>query len=64
MAGAGTGCGWCIPVLKQLFQQGVQSGQTELLEQLGADEYEKRRAEYIRAGKGKPPPGATPIKES
>ena len=24
-------------------------------------EYEKRRAHYVRAGKGTPPPGATPL---
>lgn len=59
--GAGTGCGWCIPFLKQLFQQGVASGETEL-EKLSAEEYEQRRAQYIRAGKGSPPPGATPVK--
>lgn len=58
--GAGTGCGWCIPFLKQIFQQGARGGATEL-EALTPEEYEKRRAEYIRAGKGKPPAGATPL---
>jgi bacterioferritin-associated ferredoxin len=58
--GAGTGCGWCIPFLKQLFHQGVQGGVTEL-EQLTPAEYEARRATYVRAGKGSPPPGATPL---
>ncbi|MCC6418321.1 MAG: (2Fe-2S)-binding protein [Gemmataceae bacterium] len=58
--GAGTGCGWCIPFLKQLFNQAVRGGETEL-EQLTPEEYERRRAAYIRAGKGKPPPGATPL---
>src|SRR5262249_25870069 len=57
--GAGTGCGWCIPFLKQIFQQAVAGGQTEL-EQLTPEEYERRRADYIRAGKGTPPPGAAP----
>ena len=60
--GAGTGCGWCIPFLKQLFEQGIAKGHTEL-ESLTAEEYEQRRAQYIRAGKGKPPPGATPVKD-
>jgi bacterioferritin-associated ferredoxin len=59
--GAGTGCGWCIPFLKQIFQQGVAGGDTTELEQLTPAEYEKKRAEYIRAGKGTPPPGATPL---
>jgi bacterioferritin-associated ferredoxin len=59
-AGAGTGCGWCIPFLKQLFHQDSQGGAIEL-EQLTPEEYARRRALYIRAGKGTPPPGATPI---
>ncbi|HEY7326161.1 MAG TPA: (2Fe-2S)-binding protein [Gemmataceae bacterium] len=58
--GAGTGCGWCIPFLKQLFRQTVEGGTTEL-EQLTPAEYEQMRADYVRAGKGTPPPGATPL---
>jgi NAD(P)H-nitrite reductase large subunit len=52
--GAGTGCGWCVPFLKQIFEQAVRGGETEL-ERLTPEEYEQRRAEYIAAGKGKPP---------
>ena len=48
--GAGTGCGWCIPFLKQLHQQAVDGGETEL-EALTPAEY----------GGGTPPPGATPL---
>jgi NAD(P)H-nitrite reductase large subunit len=59
--GAGTGCGWCIPFLKQIFGQAVRGGETTELEELTPEEYERRRAEYIRAGKGTPPPGATPL---
>ena len=58
--GAGTGCGWCIPFLKQLHWQAVEGGATEL-ECLSPEEYEYRRADYIRAGNGTPPPGATPL---
>ena len=58
--GAGTGCGWCIPFLKQLHRQAVEGGTTEL-ECLSPEEYERRRAAYIRAGNGTPPPGATPL---
>ncbi len=58
--GAGTGCGWCIPFLKQLHEQAVTGGETEL-EKLTPAEYERRRADYVRAGKGTPPPGATPL---
>jgi NAD(P)H-nitrite reductase large subunit len=60
--GAGTGCGWCIPFLKQIFEQETGGGGSEL-EQLTPEEYARRRAEYIRAGKGIPPPGATPLPE-
>ena len=56
---AGTGCGWCIPFLKQIFARAVAGGVVEL-EALTHDEYERRRAGYIREGKGTPPPGAEP----
>jgi NAD(P)H-nitrite reductase large subunit len=55
--GAGTGCGWCIPFLKQIFRQ---AGDAEM-STLTPDEYARRRAEYVRAGGGTPPPGATPL---
>ncbi len=58
--GAGTGCGWCIPFLRQLHEQAVAGCETEL-EALTPEEYALRRAAYIRSGKGKPPPGATPL---
>ena len=58
--GAGTGCGWCIPFLKQIFRQSKESAASDL-DQLTPEEYARRRAEYIRAGKGKPPAGATPL---
>ena len=58
--GAGTGCGWCIPFLKQLFSSTTE-GETIELDQLTPEEYEQRRACYIREGKGKPPPTAEPL---
>jgi bacterioferritin-associated ferredoxin len=58
--GAGTGCGWCIPFLKQMHQQAVKGGTIDL-EQITPEEYERRRAVYVRAGKGTPPIGATPL---
>src|SRR6476646_3746748 len=61
--GAGTGCGWCIPFVKQIFHQGTSGAGTDL-ETLTLEEYENRRAEYIRAGKGTPPPGATPLPDN
>ena len=57
--GAGTGCGWCVPFLKQIFNRAAEGGLIEL-ETLTADDYERRRAGYIREGKGTPPPGAEP----
>src|SRR5262245_51990361 len=55
--GAGTGCGWCIPFLRQLHQKGADA-EAELP---SPEEYALRRAAYIRAGGGTPPPGATPL---
>jgi bacterioferritin-associated ferredoxin len=49
--GAGTGCGWCVPSLKKLFDgEAVNLG----------EEYAAGRQEYLRQGKGTPPPGAEP----
>jgi NAD(P)H-nitrite reductase large subunit len=75
--GAGTGCGWCVPFLKQIFRQGTlstadcvlstqssetaPSDETPDLEALSAEEYARQRAEHIRSGKGTPPPGAEPV---
>jgi bacterioferritin-associated ferredoxin len=58
--GAGTGCGWCIPFLRQLHEQFAAGGAVEL-DLLTPEEYAKRRAAYIRSGGGTPPPGATPL---
>ena len=52
--GAGTGCGWCVPFLKQLFER---RGSNDL-DELTPEEYARRRQEHIKAGKGTPPPGA------
>lgn len=58
--GAGTGCGWCRPFLKRLFKAS-QKNAADVPELPSADEYAGGRARYVRAGKGTPPPGATPI---
>ena len=58
-AGAGTGCGWCIPFLKQLHAQAAAGGVTDL-DALSPQEYASRRGDYLRAGKGTAPPGAEP----
>ncbi|MFO0975027.1 MAG: (2Fe-2S)-binding protein [Planctomycetaceae bacterium] len=53
--GAGTGCGWCVPFLRKLFDA-AKANETATIE-IDADFYERERAEYVRAGKGKPPQG-------
>jgi bacterioferritin-associated ferredoxin len=59
--GAGTGCGWCVPYLKQLFRKVCGDGAPCELEQVNPSEYAQQRAAYVRSGKGAPPPGATPL---
>lgn len=54
--GAGTGCGWCVPFLKKIFREGT--AEAAELEGVTAEEYARQRAEYVRARKGTPPPGA------
>jgi NAD(P)H-nitrite reductase large subunit len=49
--GAGTGCGWCVPFLKRIFEQGQAAAG-----EVSAEEYAAGRAGYIREGKGTPPP--------
>ena len=57
--GAGTGCGWCRPFLKKLFEAARKNdASSDVLP--AADEYARGRSTYVRAGKGTPPPGATP----
>src|SRR3954451_16692923 len=58
--GAGTGCGWCVPFLERLFRQSAAGGPADLGE-LTAEEYERRRAVHVRAGKATPPHGAAPL---
>jgi NAD(P)H-nitrite reductase large subunit len=57
--GAGTGCGWCRPFLKKLFQA-ARANKPEA-DLPSADEYAHGRTSYVRSGKGTPPAGATPI---
>jgi len=60
--GAGTGCGWCRTYLEHVFRSSVEGGLTEHDEPKPED-WARRRAGYIRAGGGVPPPGATSIDE-
>ncbi len=61
--GAGTGCGWCRPFLKKLFEA-ANSSQPETPALPDAEDYAHGRTSYVRAGKGTPPPGATPIESA
>src|SRR5690349_15468941 len=58
--GAGTGCGWCRPFLKRLFDAAAAENAAEP-DLPAASEYARDRSSYVRAGGGTPPPGATPI---
>lgn len=55
--GAGTGCGWCRPYLKRLFDQSALATKGDSLP--SAEDYARLRQKYIQAGKGTPPPGAS-----
>ena len=57
--GAGTGCGWCRPYLRRLFDAAVADGLTQQ-EEPDREAYARLRSRYIHAGGGTPPPGATP----
>jgi bacterioferritin-associated ferredoxin len=59
--GAGTGCGWCRPFLERMFQASqTKTGDADLPT---AEQYAHDRGDYVRQGKGTPPPGATPVEE-
>ena len=58
--GAGTGCGWCCGSLRRLFLAS-QAGNPLEADLPSAEEYSRKRTQYVRAGGGTPPPGATPI---
>jgi bacterioferritin-associated ferredoxin len=61
--GAGTGCGWCRPFLQRLFDKAQQPADAAAAtdDLPSAAEYAHNRSDYVRAGGGTPPPGATPI---
>jgi NAD(P)H-nitrite reductase large subunit len=46
--GAGTGCGWCRPVLERLFRQYRNPGSTEAMPLPEAAEYARQREAYRR----------------
>jgi NAD(P)H-nitrite reductase large subunit len=59
--GAGTGCGWCIPFIEQVFEQ-MNTGDTPPRIRMSGTEYRARRREYLARVKmdrmaPEPPPG-------
>lgn len=59
--GAGTGCGWCRPYLRRLFEEAQRGADPRQAELPTAADYAAARGDYVRGGGGTPPPGATPI---
>lgn len=55
--GAGTGCGWCRPFLKKLFEASRVDAAADLP---APSDYATARSKYVQSGAGTPPPGATP----
>lgn len=49
--GAGTGCGWCVPFLRKLFD--AAQSDTDMAISMSADEYAQQRSEYVQSGKSK-----------
>lgn len=45
--GAGTGCGWCIPILKRIFEAATEAGDGPQIE-MTPEEYAARRKAYIQ----------------
>ena len=61
--GAGTGCGWCRPFLRRLFEEHGE-GHAPTEDEPSAAQYAQGRTQYVKSGGGTPPPGATPIEDT
>jgi bacterioferritin-associated ferredoxin len=58
-ASAGTGCGWCVSLLKKYFET-ARENQSAAADDVSAQDYARGRGQYLRAGKGVAAAGATP----
>ncbi|MCA9257847.1 MAG: (2Fe-2S)-binding protein [Planctomycetales bacterium] len=56
--GAGTGCGWCRPLLERLFEASRDATQGDA-ELPSAEEHVEGRTAYVARGGGNPPPEAS-----
>ena len=61
---AGTGCGWCVPMLKRLhaetcgaYQPWWRTDGAELAPDVDAEQWRQGRLKYIAEGRGTPPAG-------
>jgi bacterioferritin-associated ferredoxin len=52
--GAGTGCGWCRPFLREMFRE-ARVGSAEPPALPATEDYLTQRHAYIQAGRGTPP---------
>src|SRR6476660_3995737 len=67
---AGTGCGWCVPMLRRIHgrmcgehvpwwrKEDVAVEENRADEEVDSEAYRAGRRKYIGEGKGKPAPGA------
>lgn len=58
--GAGTGCGWCRPYLRQLFDQARAGDVLTESDLPTAADYAAKRKGYLRAHSEAPPSGEAP----
>lgn len=52
--GAGTGCGWCIPILKDIFNHSqTEHADFDNIVEMTSDEYAQARDNYRKSGQSK-----------
>lgn len=49
---AGTGCGWCVPMLRRIHREVLSPSEVRESEHISAAEYEAARQAYRRLGAG------------
>jgi len=54
--GAGTGCGWCIPTLRRIFEQSQAAGAGHTDLPISPEEYARQRQEYLERQESKSRP--------